>query len=137
MTTKTFETSLAELTLNAVKQITLYKGLIDSFSWEKRRTKVLNFLINEDIITHAQLLEAIDVLLKRVGRSCYEEHRNGGQYPDHTSSPQAFAYALKHGELSFKEARIIKFDHGETQQSFVESYLGAIEYSVMRQLTTN
>lgn len=137
MTTKTFEVSLAELTLNAVKRVTLYDGQIDSSSWDRRRIKVLNFLIQEDIITQIQLLEAVDFLLKKVGRSCYEEHRNGGQYPDHTVSPQAFAYALKHGELSFKEARIIKFDHGETQQSFVESYLHAIEYSIMRQLTTN
>lgn len=79
-------------------------------------------------------MEAVDYLLKKVGRACYQDHREGA-YPDHTASPQAFAYALKHGEFTPKEEQGIKFD-GETKETFVDIRAGNVEHFVIAQLTT-
>jgi len=78
--------------------------------------------IEYDWITGEKIREWIADRLLTLGRECYEEHITLGTYPDHTRSPQALAFAIAKSAFSEKEIEQIKFDHGDTAQSF---YLGS------------
>jgi hypothetical protein len=56
-------------------------------------------------------------------------------YPDHLveNSRKSFAYALSIGLFSDKELKRIPFDHGDTPESFVRSYLPKDLFSELRQ----
>ena len=43
-------------------------------------------------------------------------------FPDHLQYPEYFAYALAQKHFDPEELKKIKFDHGETPESFVKSY---------------
>lgn len=138
MITSDFKKAFATLLLDRIKQIPLAEKVISSlFMWDDKDTEILNFALEKGFVTNEELLGAIDVLLKRNGRISYVQHlRDKVAAPDHTISPQAFAYALKHGEFSQKEINTIKFDHDDTKESFEKTYCHDIEQTVMKQLTT-
>lgn len=135
MITSTFDKALEKAVIEGIEQVTFYGGSTTFVGWNSRNTRVLNVLIKEGVVTQEKLLGTIHTLLKKTGRNCYNQHMRG-EYPDHTSSPQAFAYALKHDEFTQKEERRIQFDHGETKLSFIEHYAGNIQQSIFNQLTT-
>lgn len=138
MATKGLKGAFAALLLDHVRHVTLAETVIDSFMQQhNENTRILNFALGEAFVTNEELLSAIDVLLKKNGRTSYEQHlRDKVAAPDHTISRQAFAYALKHGEFTPKEAARIKFDC-DTRESFERTYgSDDLKQIILRQLTT-
>ena len=134
MITSTFDKTLEKAVIDGIERVTIHEGSVTFMSWNNKNARILSFLIKEGVVTQEKLLEAIHTLLKKTGRACYNQHLTG-EYPDHTSSPQALAYALKHDEFTPKEERHIRFDHGETKSSFIELYAGNVQQSIFNQLT--
>lgn len=84
-------------------------------------------LFKEGFIQEDDLKFEADRKLREIGRACYAEHvaSSSGSYriwPDHTFSPEAFAYALAKGEFTRSEKWQIRFDHGDTEESFIKQY---------------
>lgn len=90
--------------------------------------RVLIALVSAGVITKADLLPIANKKLCVDGRGCYDRHiwslKHGDNimYPDHTFAPEAFAYALAHNVFSTKEESRIKFDHGDTKETFIAQY---------------
>lgn len=133
-----FMQDLRSTTFSAIARIALSDDRLNwlMFGWGNTSARVLKLLIAEEIITEEELLSALDALLKITGRRSYDQHKRG-EYPDHTISPQALAYALQNGQFTEKEKYGIKFDHGDTIQTFIESYnSGDLRRTVLDQLLT-
>jgi len=79
-------------------------------------------LLEEGVVQEGEVLGRIGKHLQELGRFCFTQHRRHGTYPDHTISPEAFAYALEHGEFTDTEKASIRFDHGYTVATFIQSY---------------
>ena len=135
MITPTFDKTIENAVVDGIGQQTIHEGFISFMRWNNKNARILSFLIKEGVITKEKVLGAIHALLIKTGRACYGQHL-AGTYPDHTSSPQALAYTLKHNAFTQKEEQRIKFDHGETKSSFIELYEGNIQLSIYNQLTT-
>ncbi len=84
-------------------------------------TQIINMLIAGEVISKEDVEKALHSVLLRVGRECYKQHTRG-EYPDHTISPEALAYAILHGEFTQKERDRIRFDHRETESDFTRVY---------------
>ncbi len=78
---------------------------------------LLGDFIQRKLISTDELRHAISQGICTVGVRCYREYLRG-EYPDHTSFPRAFGYAIKYGAIPPVEAQRIKFDHGATLKSF-------------------
>ena len=135
MFTPTFDKTLEKAVIDGIERVTIYEGSISFMEWNNKNARILSLLIKEGVVTQEKVLGAIHTLLKKTGRDCYNQHLTG-EYPDHTSSPPALAYALKHDEFTQKEERRIKFDHGKTKSSFIELYASNVQQSIFNQLTT-
>ncbi len=131
---KPFVIELHQVALNAISKIVLSKTYLVSPSWPNRNARILANLVKEEVISLNDLSEAVHVRLLEIGRQCYEEHAIG-QSPNHTVSPQAFAYGLSHKEFSILEIASIKFD-GETLEEFVRLYTQELNEKVVKQLLT-
>ena len=86
--------------------------------WSNSCVRILQGLMKEGILTEADLSQAVSLRLKAIGRACYKSLHE----PDHTPSPQAFAFALREGEFTPEEETRIVFDHGETKATFIALY---------------
>ncbi|OHA80874.1 MAG: hypothetical protein A2675_02150 [Candidatus Yonathbacteria bacterium RIFCSPHIGHO2_01_FULL_51_10] len=113
--------------------ITAVLQTLDSFSsLEMIDRRLLVLLLEEGTISRDILLKAADQKLRKVGRTAYVQHITSMVqstytiWPDHTLSAEAFAYALAHGEFTKNEERRIRFDHGDT----IESFIASSEYAV-------
>ncbi len=119
---KTVLTSgLRSSVLNAIGCIQLAGGCNTLFGWDNQSVRILKFLFDEEVLTEEDVRAQLDLKLKEIGRMSFEQHKRG-EHPDHTTSPEAFAYALQHREFSRKEEKSIGFDHGETIPSFIDEY---------------
>ncbi len=69
----------------------------------------------------AELRRAVHETICSTGREAYEWHMKNPSlnYPDHSISPPALGYAIKHGKLTPEEVAAIRFDHGETAEEYV------------------
>ena len=91
-------------------------------------TAALRALVDTKIVTVDALCGAVNVLFRKYGRLCYEQHVRSISgnvcmvFPDHTLYPPAFAYALDRGVFDAKEQARIRFDHGGTKESFVSEH---------------
>lgn len=102
MITPTFDKTLEKAVTDGIEHATIYEDSIAFMGCNNKNVRILSVLIKEGIVTQEKVLKAIHILLKKTGRACYEQHL-AGKYPDHTSSPQALAYALKHHEFTPEE----------------------------------
>lgn len=91
--------------------------------------RVLIALVAAEIITRADLEPVAHKKLCADGRTSYKGHLDSLRWnapyiihPDHTIAPGALAYALEFHVFNQKEERKIKFDHGDTKESFIAQY---------------
>lgn len=87
----------------------------------------LQFCIQHEVITEEQIKVYIRDRILAFGHECGDEHvrsLNGKEtvWPDHVFSPHALALALMWGTITEKETRMIKFDHGDTLETFISQY---------------
>lgn len=84
-------------------------------------------LVKTEIVTIKDLREATGEQWRRAGRLCYGMHRRLNaplgriDWPDQNYLV-ALAYALTHGAFSDEEEARIKFDRGDTKDSFIARY---------------
>jgi hypothetical protein len=76
-------------------------------------------LLDGELVKPEELQSAVSEGIVLYGLQLYDEVRDGRVMPDHVASPEALAYALCSGRIPLKEAQRIKFDHGETLDSFM------------------
>jgi len=114
-----FQQELREAVLNALNHIELSGPYV--IGWDNRSARILQVLLAEEVLSRDAVLDRLSQRLKEMGRFCFRQHQRG-EYPDHTASPEAFAYALHHREFSRAEEVSIRFDHCMTITSFVDEY---------------
>jgi hypothetical protein len=113
-------TALKELVLSQVAQLELYgDGISTLYGWDEVSTYLLKLSLRKGILTEGDIRAALHERLLELGRKCYEQHKKTGTYPDHASSPHAFAYAIHNDEFKQAELSKIEFDHGETLETFM------------------
>lgn len=122
--------------LAIINELEISDSGVDEFGWTNKHSRLLAALVKETVVSREDISKWVHVRLLKIGRTCYEQHKQRRQYPDHTLSPSALAYALKHGEITHSEATSIKFDHGETVETFIEIYERGIAEKVLEQLLT-
>jgi hypothetical protein len=128
------KSELQKALIEAINRITISERFV--INWNGSDTGILNCFLQGKVVSKEKVLELLHNRLKIAGRECYKQHQSSGQYPDHTISPPAFAYALLHNEFTLKEAAGTKFDHGETKETFIALYEDKLLEDVFRQLTT-
>ena len=87
--------------------------------WSKFDHGLMMFALDYELAYEKELKEAVSRRLNQLGRQCFEQLRHE-RWPDHVTSPEALAYAMKYNELTPDEVASITFDHGDDQFSFVE-----------------
>lgn len=122
---------LKSAVLDSIKRLSIYGRVI---SWSNENVKVLTMLLNEKVVSQEEIEQAVHERLINAGRSSWGEVM-GGTYPDHTTSPEALGYALRYGVFTKTDERAIRYDHGDTKESFIASSEGMKE-SIVRQLLT-
>jgi len=56
---------------------------------------LLNLVIEQETVPGWAIASGITERLLVVGRECYQQHVEHGEYPDHTTSPHALAFAIE------------------------------------------
>lgn len=121
--------------LSAVSEIHISDILGSPLGWSNKHVHILRELLSTEVVCEADLHQAVHGRLCEMGRASYDEHR-AGEHPDHTRSPEAFAYALLHNVFTPREEYRIRFDHGDTKESFIRSYENNIRERVVKALLT-
>lgn len=83
---------------------------------------VLNVLYKNGILQDDKLKLALEKIVINTAKMDYNILIKNGNYADHAYSPECFAYAIQKKIFSDKELKKIKFDHGETLESFPKEY---------------
>lgn len=96
---------------------------------------LMKWVFENEYVPKDDIAKAVHERLCEIGRGVYEWHIAAPliRYPDHSVSPEALGYAILHGAVSVEEARMIRFDHGETADEYRKMAEGLHE-SVVRQL---
>lgn len=96
------------------------------YSRDKENHLILNFLHDNKFIHNSEIdsiLEELVINEAKRGYSILTKNLHSFQkYPDHLDYPECFAYAIQNKTFLDKELKKIKFDHGETSDSFVKLY---------------
>lgn len=98
--------------------------------WGRR---LIEELLDSELIRLEELRNAVSEGIVLYGVQLYDQVRDGRVMPDHVVSPEALAYALRSGRIPPKDARRIKFDHGESLESFMKRSEGLLQ-KVMEEL---
>ncbi len=112
------EEVLKELAMFLLSDFNVVDDGIGVTSWSKFNANFLRFCIDEKIITRHDAKRLIIDRLRQIARKCYKEHLKERTEPDHTTSPEAFAYGLKNCVFSMEEVDKIQFDG--TVEKFVK-----------------
>lgn len=101
----------------------------------KKDALLVKWVIENEYVSRNALEDAVHDSICKIGRSIFEWHIQmpHSNYPDHALSPEALGYAMKHGIISSKEIAQIRFDHGQTADTYLQYSEGLLE-KVMRQL---
>lgn len=100
-------------------------------SLSKQNKMLITLLIQNDMLAKNELERAIHKGLCAEGRMSYLwTRRNSMNRPDHSNAPYAIGYALMHRAITYEEALLMKFDHGETLESYIWSAYGLLDWAV-------
>ena len=126
--------ALKKLVLEQVAQIDLYGADVSVLSsWDSVSTHLLKLCLRSGLLNEADITAVIHTRLLQIGRECYLQHRRG-EYPDHTISPHALAYAIHNDEFMHEELSSIEFDHGDNLESFMAGEIGDLPEKLLEKL---
>ncbi len=93
---------------------------------------LLRWLIQNGIIKKTEFEQAIHQGLCACGRRCYLWTQNNPALnrPDHSLAPEAIGWALMHKAISYEEGLLMKFDHGETIESYILSAYDLLDWAI-------
>jgi hypothetical protein len=121
--------------LEQIEALDLDHNKVANFSsWDTVSTKCLNMCLRLKLIEETVVIAKITESIRRIGRLSYNQHIMRSIAPDHTLSPQSLAFAIQHGEFTDEELGEIKFDHGETPNSFMIRAVHIFPMLVLQQL---
>lgn len=102
----------------------------------KKDALLVKWVIDNEYVPEEALERAMHESICKIGRSIFEWHLDmpHANYLDHSLSPKAVGYAMKHGAISNEEILQIRFEHDETADTYLQSSEGLLE-KVMTQLT--
>ncbi len=106
-------------------------------TWSETRFKFVVFCLQEQAVSEEELAGMVRTRLLKWGRTNYEWlFKKGGstKWPDHAPCSSALAFAIREGELTKREVARIKFDHGDTLDTFIESFAKDLVSIAVRQL---
>jgi hypothetical protein len=86
---------------------------------DQTEAQLILFLLENNWVREEELRQALHKGIIACGLNSFEESKR--KFPDHTRSPAALGYALLHGTIAEKQARKIRFDHGETVEKYKEN----------------
>lgn len=114
----TLETSIRDILLKEISDNMSYIGLVHE---ARKHHKVIDFAYSNGIVTDSDLDSALTSGIERVAKWQLKRLRKQNIHPDHLYPVEIFAYGI---EKVFSQSEIsrIKFDHGETPESFVKTY---------------
>lgn len=98
-------------------------------TWGVTRFKFVQFCLYEKIVSEEELAIMAKARLLSWGRKNYEWLFLKGHFtkwPDHAPCRSALAFAIREGELTEVEIARIKFDHGDTAETFVTAFINDI-----------
>jgi hypothetical protein len=101
-------------------------------SFSEENEILLKWLIQNERLGKNELEEAIHKGLCVTGRTAYLWTRRDPllNRPDHSLAPDAIGWALMHKAITYEEALIMKFDHGETIESYIKSAYDLLDWAV-------
>jgi hypothetical protein len=90
-------------------------------NWTSHDASILRAIVYSGVISRQQLRDEVHKFVCDFVRKKYD-----GNYYTHNAVscafPFALAYAIKHKVISIKEARRIKFDHGDNRETFIYEF---------------
>lgn len=94
------------------------------FSLSKRDHGALSFLYENGFIDDSSIEHALEVAVLRRAQNDYNHIVYGKSYPpDHAVRPECLAYAIQKGVvLTEAQVRKIPFDHGDSVETFCQTY---------------
>lgn len=129
--------ALKKLVLEQVAQIDLYGADVSVLSsWDSVSTHLLKLCLRSGLLNEADTTAVIHSRLLQIGRECYRQHVERHEYPDHTISPHAFAYAIHNDEFTQAELASIEFDHDDNLESFMADKIANLPEKVLKGLVT-
>ena len=104
-------------------------------SWDKLNTDFANWCLDKKLVQEDFLRNLVHLRIMQIGRYMYgQTQRETSQWPDHVSSPEALAYAIKHNVFTTKELSQIRFDHDDTAETFMKEKVDYLDAEVLAQL---
>lgn len=102
---------------------------------DKKDALLVKWIIDNEYVSKETLEHDVHESICNIGRNMLVWHLTSPlqNYPDHALAPEALGYAMKHGAISSEEIAQIRFDHGETADTYLQYSEGLLE-KVMRQL---
>jgi hypothetical protein len=93
---------------------------------DRTEAQLILFLLENNWVQEEELRQALHKGIIACGLHSFEESKR--KFPDDTRSPAALGYALLHGAIAEKQARKIRFNHGETVEEYKKDAEGLLEY---------
>ena len=110
--------------------------------WTKTEVDFLNFCLNQKLLSLQDLQDAVERRISGLGYEMYKQATPSSsirrsrepQYADHVTSPEALAFAILHNRFTASQLGAIRFDHGDTPETFMQGRITTLVEDVMMQL---
>lgn len=127
--------ALRQLVLDQVSLLSLCGDRIALMSsWDEVSTHLLRLCLRKKLLDEGEVRVEIYKRLLDIGHRCYKQHMQTKTYPDHTTSPHAFAFAIHNDVFSRVELESIEFDHGDTLETFMAGEISDLPEKIFNQL---
>jgi hypothetical protein len=103
--------------LQVIAAAQIYDNKINRLMFSNADARFLAFCLENDIVSEKEVEEEIHKKLLNLGLRM--AHIATKEYADHVPSSHALAYALKCGAVPAPAIRDIRFDHGDTAETFM------------------
>ncbi len=104
----------------ALSQFEIYCGSVgDLCRWSQVDRNNLRTCLADGSITEGEVLAMIKARIFVLGQEMAALSVRAKEYADHVPSPEALAYALQHQQVPEGDIRSIRFDHGDTKDTFM------------------
>ncbi len=110
--------------------------------WTKTEVEFLNFCLNQKYLSLQEFFEAVEKRIIVLGYEMYKQATPSSstmrsrepEYADHVTSPEALAFAILHKRFTTAQLGAIRFDHGDTAETFMQGRIITLVEDVMKQL---
>jgi len=122
-----------DMALEFISKGNWYTNFIERrISFSEENEMLIKWLIQNKCLGKNELECAIHKGLCADGRMSYlwTQRNPNANRPDHSGAPDAIGWGLMHKAITHEEALLMKFDHGETIESYILSAYGLLDWAV-------